>query len=104
MKRRIDLTSTVPKREIDHELDWVTVTTSEAYPDVPYSFMGNAKEYSEGRKLKLGMRWKLKLDMLRRKIDVPNKTLIPYVLPLLPTQLSDKSIQKKKKMTSLKRS
>ena len=103
MKRMIDLTTTVPRRNSDNELYWVTIVSSEAYSDVMYSFTGNAKEYSEGRKENPRMSWRLKLEMWTKNIGVTDNSFSTYFLPLLPTPLSSKNIQKHKIMTSLKR-
>ena len=80
----------------------MTIASSESYLDVTYSFSGNVMEYSEGRMEKLGMSWRLKLEMQTGNIGVINKSFSPYVLPLLPTPLSGKNIQKKTRMISLK--
>ena len=77
--------------------------SSEAYPNVAYSFTCNTEEGSEGRKEKPGTSWELKLEMLTKNISVTNKSLIPYVIPLRPTPLNGKNIQKQTKRTSLKR-
>ena len=66
----------------------------EAYLDVIYSFTGNEKEDYEGRKEKLGTCWNLKPKMLTKKISVTDKSLNIFILPLRPTTLSGKSIQK----------
>ena len=75
-------------------LEWVIAASSKSYPDVAYSFTGNTEEDSEGGKEKLGMSWKLKLEMQTKNISVTDKSLIPCVLPLRPTPLSGKIIQK----------
>ena len=55
----------------------MTETIFEASMDVAYPFSDNMKEYSEGKKEKPGMSWKLKLEMPTRKISDTDKSLIP---------------------------
>ena len=54
-----DLTSSEAKKISDHTLDWETVASSKAYPNVAYSFKDNAKEDFEGRKEKPRMNYSL---------------------------------------------
>ena len=86
----IDLTSTIEKRNTDDMLDWVTAVSSKDYLDFMYSFMDSIEEDSEGKKEKLGMIWKLKLEMLTRKINDTDNTPIPFFLLFWAVKTSDK--------------
>ena len=49
-----NFTSSEAKKNTEFILDFSTAVSSKAYTDVAYSFEDNAKEYSKGRKEKMG--------------------------------------------------